>query len=278
VVNIYQWLFGKRGKDAMTDLADDPSGLLARHMDAIRATELPIIAIGEGDNDRLTPTASHLGGTPWWPLSQPYPRDDKGKPLYLLIQINFSDTPPLENFPTDGLLQIFIGTDEHYGCNLEDLHQPRGFRCLYHTNLTQSVLTDFAFLDSHSIEDTGFLPLDEPLRPLALSFESTTMPVTTSDYRFPRLLPTIEGDEELTEAFFEYASPPAIHLGGYPTFTQEDPRAYPQNPPLGDVTLLVVDTTTGIMWGDSGAAQFLIHADDLKRRDFSRVVYNWDCL
>ena len=278
MVNIYNWLFGKRGKAAMADLASDPSGLLALHMDAIHATERPIIAIGEVEQALASPVTSHLGGTPWWPKSEPYPVDDKGKPLYLLIQINFAETPPIDPFPRDGLLQIFIGTDDHYGCNLEDLHKPRGFRCAYHTDLTQPALTDFAFLDTSAIEDTGFLPLDDPLKPRALAFESMTMPVTTSDYRFATLLPEIADSEALTEAYHDYADLPAIRLGGYPTFTQTDPREYPQTPALGDFTLLVVDTTTGIMWGDSGAGQFLMHEDDLRRRDFSKVIYNWDCL
>ena len=46
---------------------------------------------------------------------------------------------------------------------------------------------------------------------------------------------------------------------------------------IGDFALLTVGTTDGVMWGDSGVGQFLIHEDDLRRRDFSRVVYNWDC-
>ncbi|MDN5490601.1 MAG: DUF1963 domain-containing protein, partial [Acinetobacter sp.] len=32
-----------------------------------------------------------------------------------------------------------------------------------------------------------------------------------------------------------------------------------------------------IMWGDSGVGNFFIHPDDLEKRDFSKVVYNWDC-
>ncbi len=32
-----------------------------------------------------------------------------------------------------------------------------------------------------------------------------------------------------------------------------------------------------IMWGDAGVGNFFIHPDDLRKRDFSKVVYNWDC-
>ncbi|MBO7381562.1 MAG: DUF1963 domain-containing protein, partial [Neisseriaceae bacterium] len=38
-----------------------------------------------------------------------------------------------------------------------------------------------------------------------------------------------------------------------------------------------IDSKNGIMWGDAGVGNFFITADDLKKRDFSRVLYNWDC-
>ena len=31
------------------------------------------------------------------------------------------------------------------------------------------------------------------------------------------------------------------------------------------------------MWGDCGVGNFFINAEDLKRLDFSNVLYNWDC-
>ena len=36
-------------------------------------------------------------------------------------------------------------------------------------------------------------------------------------------------------------------------------------------------TGVEILWGDMGIANFFIRAEDLLRRDFSRVLYNWDC-
>ena len=32
-----------------------------------------------------------------------------------------------------------------------------------------------------------------------------------------------------------------------------------------------------IMWGDYGVANFFIHPDDLAKKDFPKVLYNWDC-
>ncbi len=38
-----------------------------------------------------------------------------------------------------------------------------------------------------------------------------------------------------------------------------------------------VDGGVEIMWGDMGVAGFFINYEDLKRKDFSKVLYNWDC-
>lgn len=43
------------------------------------------------------------------------------------------------------------------------------------------------------------------------------------------------------------------------------------------VLLLQIDTDDEIMWGDSGVGNFVIHPDDLAKRDFSKVYYTWDC-
>ena len=67
------------------------------------------------------------------------------------------------------------------------------------------------------------------------------------------------------------------HVGGYPYFTQSDPREYEAAYQKCDTVLLQIDTDDEIMWGDSGVANFFIPAEDLAKKDFSRVLYNWDC-
>nr|WP_316045926.1 DUF1963 domain-containing protein [Planococcus glaciei] len=43
--------------------------------------------------------------------------------------------------------------------------------------------------------------------------------------------------------------------------------------------MLQVDTDeeAGIAWGDTGVGNFFISKENLKKRNFSDVVYNWDC-
>lgn len=274
MVDIYKWLFGPRGKAAIEDLAEDASGLLAPFLDEIAKTERPMIAIGIGEAAPADALASRLGGLPWWPAGEAYPRDGKGNPLYLLIQINLAETPQLEPFPREGLLQVFISADGLYGCDVENQRKSDGFACIYHRDLRRRGLEDFSFVAK---KPAGYLPLEEPLRARALNFELGRMPVDCSDYRFEKLLPEIAADEAVNDAYCDFVAPPVLRLGGYPTFTQTDPRSYPAGADFGDFTLLTVDSTDGIMWGDSGVAQFFMHEDDLKRGDFSKVVYNWDC-
>ena len=39
------------------------------------------------------------------------------------------------------------------------------------------------------------------------------------------------------------------------------------------------DEANGVemLWGDVGVCKFFIHPQDLAKRDFSKVLYNWDC-
>lgn len=274
MVDIYKWLFGERGKEAMNEMRDDTtSDVLAPFLNQIARTERPMIGIGIRNVPPSIRTSSQIGGLPWWPAVRPYPRDSKGNPLFLLVQINFAETPALEPFPRSGLLQVFIAADDLYGCNVDNPDKPDGFACIYHEKTDGRALEDFSFLEY----ERGYLPMEEPLIARQLEFELGSMAVDFSDYRFEKLLPGLAEDDAMRDAYFARVSPPALRLGGYPTFTQTDPRYWPAGANFGDFTLLTVDTTDGIMWGDSGVAQFFMHEDDLKRRDFSKVVYNWDC-
>lgn len=276
--DIYKWLFGARGRDAVRAPLPLMPERLQPHAAAIAATVRPIISVDVVNGPSLSATGSQLGGRPWWPRGRPYPKDKDGQPLFLLIQLNFADMPALEPFPRTGLLQLFISQAELYGANLDDLQHPDGFACVYHDDLAQPVDTTSA---PHELAANGYLPLEEPLAARGLTFFADQMVVDPTDYRFETLLPNIVADDDLVEAYAEWtsgaAAVSAIRLGGYPTFTQQDPRAFEGGGDLGDMTLLTIDSTMGIMWGDSGVAQFFMHERDLKRLDFSRVAYNWDC-
>lgn len=66
-------------------------------------------------------------------------------------------------------------------------------------------------------------------------------------------------------------------LGGYPYFTQADPRERDEGPER--VLLFQLDSDgDGVTVGDSGVMGFFIPAEDLARGDLHRVGMSWDCL
>ena len=76
-------------------------------------------------------------------------------------------------------------------------------------------------------------------------------------------------------------------IGGYPCFEQDDPRDVTEGLRKYDTLLLQIvshtmpdasgNEETLIMFGDEGGCQFFIPREKLRARDFSDVMYNWDC-
>jgi uncharacterized protein YwqG len=127
-----------------------------------------------------------------------------------------------------------------------------------------------------------------------LNFILSKEGITASDYRFEKIFTEeynkyfsdnkiselYELEDDIYELLDEYNSG-GHKIGGYPFFTQEDPRDY-KNLNEFDTVLLQIDSEfdeidTDIMWGDSGVCNFLINSQDLKNKDFSKIIYNWDC-
>lgn len=71
-------------------------------------------------------------------------------------------------------------------------------------------------------------------------------------------------------------------IGGYPFFTQSDPREREDDEVKEkyeyDTLLFQLDSVDDhVMWGDCGIGNFFINRINLKNKDFSNVLFNWDC-
>ena len=109
---------------------------------------------------------SKIGGMPYLPEKFTYPMDlrsgRKESPLAFLAQINFSQMPPLEGFPKEGILQFYIGTDSLFGLNLKDPTDNAGFRVIYFREpIKQSRLLEEIPV---RIEAEAELPVKRPLQ------------------------------------------------------------------------------------------------------------------
>ncbi|RSN80823.1 DUF1963 domain-containing protein [Acinetobacter baumannii] len=259
------------------------------YLEKISATILPTVTMQLTASDNLSLWQSKIGGDPYLPLDSAYPVDSNGNPLALLAQFNFAEIPSLPNFPDQGILQFYIAADDLYGMNFDDQQQQSDFKVLYFEQVIadpSQLKQDFSELEFN--EDT-YLPFTGQY---SIEFNLTSQPISLGDFAFA---PKILGGEELydfedrfeggdfeddfIEPYDEVASASGHRLGGYPYFTQTDPRHY--NEKVQDYILLFQldtdDAENEIMWGDSGVGNFFIHPEDLKNRDFSKVLYNWDC-
>lgn len=193
-------------------------------------------------------TKSKLGGYYYW-------TDEKGpEGFQFLAQINFAELPENDIFPKTGLLQFFCKDDDSYGLFDEDSNS---HLVIYHKDITKGYKVR---------KDFEYSPIEK--EDLGMKFELTEEYLSNSDYRF-------DTDIELTDEMYEAFDGSGCKLLGYPTFTQFDPRE--EGSPY-DTLLFQLDTVDDIMmWGDCGVANFFINSKNLKKLDFSDVLYNWDC-
>lgn len=247
---------------------------------------------------------SKIGGTPYFPKDMEYPKGRKkpfdGKPLVLLAQLNFEQLPHIPDFPTKGILQFFIAADDLYGMSPDygnGLTNQDNFRVIYHENIItdESKLITANDIPNYSPDDDFYLPFSGEYKLKAL--EPDVMRAVIYDYRFSDVFVNcynelygeeaediwdiVEEDDYNALAERNDTTTDAF-IGGYPVFTQDDPR-YDESIADCDTVLFELDSVykpgegIDILWGDMGTGTFLIPRDNLRKLDFSRVVYNYDC-
>ncbi|MET3029070.1 DUF1963 domain-containing protein [Flavobacterium sp. UW10123] len=215
-------------------------------------------------------TQSKFLGKPYLPIGFEYPKDNSGKPMVLLAQLNFSEIPRLENYPEKGILQFYIPSEDWY--DMDD------YKIIYHEEIKNHE-TNFDFLTEDLYED--FPVYCEH----SLNFSSEIEYGGVTDFRFDYLFNGLnywEFEETLNKSQkeelenFIYDNNCGHKIGGYAYFTQSDPRDYDINS-KNDILLFQIDTDEEIMFGDSGVANFFINKDDLINKRFEKAYFNWDC-
>ena len=246
---------------------------------------------------------SKIGGTPYFPKDMEYPKGRKnefdGKPLVLLAQLNFEQLPHIPDFPTKGILQFFIAADDLYGMSPDygnGMANQDNFRVIYHENIItdESKLISANDIPNYSPDDDFYLPFSGVYKLNA--FQPDVMRAVIYDYRFGDVFVNCynelygEEDEDIWDilneddynALAERNDTTDSFIGGYPVFTQDDPR-YEDSIADCDTVLFELDSVytpeegIDILWGDMGTGTFLIPRENLKKLDFSRVIYNYDC-
>jgi uncharacterized protein YwqG len=254
------------------------------------------------DAATLTPLDSYVGGHPFTPEGVAWPVDEDGAMVFL-CQINFADVPALPGFPTEGMVQWFVGSGDSYGKVYEGPEAGRsGLHVRWYSPADLSAATA-AVSPTHPVpcpvpEAAGAFVDGSPLiaaGPVPVAFTSEDgLPSITEVNDVPEDSPSplalldrrIEDYAETTDADLEdvYDGDDAHsgfgcgdRVGGYGIYAQGDPR---HEHPDRDRTLLVqLDSDHGFftMWGDGGAAQLFGDPAALAEGDVSSTWWDWYC-
>jgi HEAT repeat protein/uncharacterized protein YwqG len=252
----------------------------------IEATIQPYVEIRYRSEDRVILWHSKFGGRPYLPQGTPYPTAPDGRYLFLLAQINFAQVPRLEPFPREGILQFYIADSDLYGMDFRDLRAgdltaQKGFRVLYFPQVIED--------EKELVTDFGFLPKPKfsISKPHSLTFARGYAPISVGDYRFESavfgedLSDTEEKLWEIQSTYRRIFPADEDKMGGYPYFVTEHDRYDPRKKKARkeeEYEILLLQTSDTWLGGEWGMLRFFIREQDLRNRDFSRVMYycDWD--
>ena len=276
------------------------------------ATRQPVIRIKTADAKAPLPvTASKFGGAPYLPAGAQAPTNESGKPLGMIVQINCTELPKNELYPKTGILQFWLDPYDDLGLGV-DLKNPVSqvnTRVIYypHHKDTNPCAHTLVMPDQEKQTEMEFMAwpvhVDQGWE-IGLSFEETSEGITPQNWwvyqsRFVELWNELypqqpigdfagidayaPADEERPSVmFYRDIDQRSYHkLGGHPEFTQQDPRQEHDgfdNYTINLLTMFSEDAEKFVtVWGDQGTANWLITPEQLKNRDFSKVLFEWSC-
>jgi uncharacterized protein YwqG len=232
----------------------------------------------------LGSTTSKVGGFPYIPISESYPLDKEGKYMEFLAQINFSEMPNLENYPKSGLLQFFISFKD-WGFTDYDHPINNDIKIIFRENLSEKSHFDYTFLTTIRNKENSPIGHNEFSMTFTNNMEELAPSRNYKSYKnvngeFQHYLNFDEYGEkrgfELESAYWKEFSSFGHKIGGYADFAQQDPRFFEYQDYSELLFQLDSDSSADILWGDNGIANFFIRKEDLKNKNFSNVLYNWD--
>ncbi|MBQ8435194.1 MAG: DUF1963 domain-containing protein [Oscillospiraceae bacterium] len=243
-------------------------------------------------NEKPSIFESKIGGFGYIPHNENFPVDSKGNQLRLLAQIECAKVEH-PYYPKHGVLQFWIMNDDLYGADFDNYTKQDTFRIIYYKEIDKTVTEDEVkskYVPNEYDADESLLPFEGEY---GIVFEKCLKSgMTERDYRFESIFcekyNSLNPDNPIKSLYdLDYDIDLEEHIknsfghkiGGYPAFTQTDPR---ENGDTHDFVLFQLDSDFGgnddrIMWGDAGIGNFFINSEKLKNCDFSDVIYNWDC-
>ena len=241
-----------------------------------------------------------IGGPYYIPNVNKIPKNlQTGGDLFLLAQINFTQVQRIPDFPTDGLLQIFMDPDPHTFRQFAHPTQQISWRVRFipqtpsyadlsnlnqHMPATPSGITTLPFdtmrtlplVPQDMMQDT---PLDDfPYESMVMRYCADLMPQDPSSPQAGVFNDAKRFAWDIMHHEFRLGkmNDTLIQIGGNPTFYRPDPRPVdPRFPGIRtpNVLLLQLPCFDGFNWGDSkDIVHFFIPRKDLRERNFNNVM------
>lgn len=226
--------------------------------------------------DEPTILDDKLGGKPYLPIGEEYPKDKDGNNLALLLQINLKNVD-LDGYPKKGILEIFTDINVDYPCQYaikyfeEDLD--------YQTELPDINMNNYIVNKSYKInliKDFCYMPIND------YRFNKTFIPIVNdccgTSFKYTSELDDYFGNLAWYDKLCDSFENPAILIGGYADFTQNDPRYDMKD--NKDECLFKLDSCASydkIHIGDSGILFVIISKNDIENHYFDNAIVDWDC-
>lgn len=213
------------------------------------------------DKGEPTPLDSSIGGIPYCPVGEELPKDENGKEIPLLIQINF-DGIELPGYPRKGIFQLFMeGDDDRFDLSA-------GSRIRYYEDISADYRKDISFSNHLQAGPCGKkIPDDQRHFKIKLEKGWSMYPLGYSNSFeddvwlfddctiYHQLLAEVEA-ESLSEIFAELFEHERSNIGGYGCTPQGQscmPYSVAKNKSDAQLLFLAEDI---IDWGDCGCIFF----------------------
>ena len=245
--------------------------------------------------DELKITDSKVMGLPYIPKGAEIPQTANGDKMMMIAQINCDDLQGLADFPQKGILQFFVLNDEDglLGLDFDNQTVQDSFRVIYHEKIEESYDENELknIYNPYNFEESYITNNNESYK---MNFELTSEKERFEDM-FYDILTTICKEKELKQTqedwlyrkllnFMQYSENYYSQCDGFAFFTQEDPREYNEEYKKFDTVLFQLNSEFDentrnwkVCIGDAGVINFFINREKLKNKDFSEILYNWDC-
>ena len=245
--------------------------------------------------DKLKITDSKVMGLPYIPKGAEIPQTANGDKMMMIAQINCDDLQGLADFPQKGILQFFVLNDEDglLGLDFDNQTVQDSFRVIYHEKIEEfydenelkNIYNPYNFEESYITNNNESYKMNFELTSEKERFEDMFYDIFTTICKEKELKQTQEDwlYRKLLN-FMQYSENYYSQCDGFAFFTQEDPREYNEEYKKFDTVLFQLNSEFDentrnwkVCIGDAGVINFFINREKLKNKDFSEILYNWDC-